>query len=207
MHINKKQTIIDAAMELFAEKGFEGTSIRELAAAAGVNIAMVNYYFGSKEKLFEAMVEQKASYFREKLTEILNNDSKNELEKMDRIIEDYVSRIMAQHKYHRVIHQELMLQQREALHENIIAVFSKNKEVMKTIIERGIKKKLFRKVDPELTIVTLLGTLHQVLLSRPMCKFLVAKGADFDPYTDEAFKKRLITHMKQVMHAHLLLNK
>ncbi len=204
MHIDKKQQIIESAMELFADKGFEGTSIRELAAAAGVNIAMVNYYFGSKEKLFEAMVEQKASFFREKLTEVLNNESKNELEKMDKIIEDYTSRIMTQHKYHRVIHQELMLQQREALHENIIAVFAKNKEVMKTIIEQGIKKKLFRKVDPELTIVTLLGTLHQVLLSRPMCKFLVANGADFDPYTDEAFKKRLITHMKQVMHAHLL---
>lgn len=131
MHPDKKQTIINAAMELFADKGFEGTSIREMAAKAGVNIAMVNYYFGSKEKLFEAMVEEKSTYFRERLTEVLNDASKNELQKIDTIIEDYVNRITSQHKYHRVIHQELMLQQREALHENIIAVFAKNKEVLK----------------------------------------------------------------------------
>ena len=102
-----------------------------------------------------------------------------------------------------MIHQELMLQQRESLHENIIAVFAKNKEVLKKIIDQGVKKKVFRKVDPELTIVTLFGTMHQALLSKSMCKFLIAKDANFDPYTDEAFKKRLINHIKQVMHAHL----
>ena len=203
MHPDKKQTIIEAAMELFADKGFEGTSIRELAAKAGVNIAMVNYYFGSKEKLFEAMVEEKSTYFRERLNSVLIDESKNELQKIDTIIEDYVNRITSQHKYHRVIHQELMLQQRESLHENIIAVFAKNKEVLKKIIDQGVKKKVFRKVDPELTIVTLFGTMHQALLSKSMCKFLIAKDANFDPYTDEAFKKRLINHIKQVMHAHL----
>ena len=100
MHPDKKQTIIEAAMELFADKGFEGTSIRELAAKAGVNIAMVNYYFGSKEKLFEAMVEEKSTYFRERLNSILIDESKNELQKIDTIIEDYVNRITSQHKYH-----------------------------------------------------------------------------------------------------------
>ena len=47
---DKKEHIINHAVELFAEKGFEGTSIRDLAARAEVNVAMVNYYFGSKEK-------------------------------------------------------------------------------------------------------------------------------------------------------------
>lgn len=75
---------------------------------------------------------------------------------------------------------------------------------MKSILEQGMKKKIFRKVDPEFTIVTMIGTINQVLLSKPMCKFLVDKGEDFDPYTDEVFKKRLVTHIKQVMHAHLL---
>ena len=45
--------LLDAAEELFCEHGFEGTSIRDLAAAAGCNIASVNYYFGGKDKLYE----------------------------------------------------------------------------------------------------------------------------------------------------------
>jgi len=44
--------LLDAAEELFCEHGFEGTGVREIAAAAGCNIASVNYYFGGKEKLY-----------------------------------------------------------------------------------------------------------------------------------------------------------
>jgi len=44
--------LLDAAEELFSEHGFEGTSVREIAAAADCNIASVNYYFGGKDKLY-----------------------------------------------------------------------------------------------------------------------------------------------------------
>jgi AcrR family transcriptional regulator len=44
--------LLDAAEELFCEHGFEGTSVRDIAAAAQCNIASVNYYFGGKEKLY-----------------------------------------------------------------------------------------------------------------------------------------------------------
>jgi AcrR family transcriptional regulator len=48
-----KDRLLDAAEELFCEHGFKGTSVRDIAASAGCNIASVNYYFGSKEKLYE----------------------------------------------------------------------------------------------------------------------------------------------------------
>ena len=44
--------LLDAAEELFCEHGFEGTGVREIAAAADCNIASVNYYFGGKDKLY-----------------------------------------------------------------------------------------------------------------------------------------------------------
>ncbi|MHC4327387.1 MAG: CerR family C-terminal domain-containing protein [Planctomycetota bacterium] len=47
-----RERLLHAAEELFAERGFDGTSIRDLAAAAECNIASVNYYFGGKEKLY-----------------------------------------------------------------------------------------------------------------------------------------------------------
>ena len=48
-----KSRLLDSAEGLFCERGFKGTSIRDIAASAGCNIASVNYYFGSKEKLYE----------------------------------------------------------------------------------------------------------------------------------------------------------
>ena len=71
---DKRAHIIETAMDLFAGKGYEGTSIRDIAEKASVNLAMVNYYFGSKEKLFENIVEYKSSLTRGLLDEILKNN-------------------------------------------------------------------------------------------------------------------------------------
>jgi AcrR family transcriptional regulator len=54
-----KSRIIDAAEVLFMEHGFEATSLRSLTAAAGVNLAAVNYHFGSKEDLFQAVLTRR----------------------------------------------------------------------------------------------------------------------------------------------------
>lgn len=207
MITDKKEHIINVAIELFAEKGFEGTSIRDLAAKADVNIAMVNYYFGSKDKLFEAMVEHKSTYMKERLEEISNDKKKTEIQKIDAVVEIYVNRILSQHHYHRLIHQEIMLQQREGVHKSIISMFSKNLQIIKNIIDQGIKKKVFKKVDVELTAATLTGTINQVMLSKAMCCMLIAKEKEINPYTDESFRKRLILHLKQLLHSHLLADK
>lgn len=50
--LETKEKIMESASVLFADHGYEGTSVREIAKAAGVNVASVNYYFSSKENLF-----------------------------------------------------------------------------------------------------------------------------------------------------------
>lgn len=50
-----RNRILDVAEALFCEKGFDGVSVRELTAAAGCNLAAVNYYFGGKDKLYAEM--------------------------------------------------------------------------------------------------------------------------------------------------------
>lgn len=50
--------IAAVATRLFAEKGYDGVAIREISETAGVNTAMVYYYFESKEKLFRRIIEQ-----------------------------------------------------------------------------------------------------------------------------------------------------
>lgn len=55
--LDTKEKILHTARALFASKGFEGASVRHIAAEAGVNIAAVNYHFVSKEKLFLQVIE------------------------------------------------------------------------------------------------------------------------------------------------------
>lgn len=54
-----KSRILDAAESLFTEHGFEATSLRQLTSAAGVNLAAVNYHFGTKEELFQAVLTRR----------------------------------------------------------------------------------------------------------------------------------------------------
>lgn len=54
-----KEKILNVAEELFAQQGYQGTSLRAITAAAGVNLAAVNYHFGSKEALVEAVLSRR----------------------------------------------------------------------------------------------------------------------------------------------------
>jgi len=188
----------------FSTKGFEGTSIRDLAAAADVNVAMVNYYFGSKEKLFESLVEERASYSRGVLDEIAKNTSYSDIEKIDHIIDNYIKKLFTNRKFHRVLHQEMMLNQRETLQQAIVEILYPNSKIIKGVIEAGMKNGSFRKVDPPLVIATIAGTINQLLLSKRMCIKLLEKEPGYVPYEDPRFAKRLGDHLKQLMHAHLL---
>lgn len=201
---DKKEHIIDTAIDLFATKGFEGTSIRDLAAAADVNVAMVNYYFGSKEKLFEALVQRKAASSRNLLTEIANDPNLKAIEKIDRVIELYVDRIFTNRKFHRVIHQELITNQRETLTQYIADALHPNALSMKSILEAGIKSNEFKKVDIQLTIASILGTINQILLSKKFCLRLLDREEDYVPYEDPKFKTRVNEHLKELMRDHLL---
>jgi len=206
MMTDKKEHIINKAIELFAEKGFEGTSIRDLAAKAEVNVAMVNYYFGSKEKLFEAMVELKAAYLKGVIEEVSKDNSLTEIQKLDRIVESYVNKMFSNRLFHRIIHQELMVHQRENIQDSIINIVSPNSLAIKNLIESGIRKGTFRKVDAPLVIASIFGTFNQVLLSKKMCNKLLDKNPEYVPYEDPKFKKRLIDHLLDLLHTYLLKN-
>ncbi len=66
-----KTRILDAAEALFTEHGYEATSMRQLTGAAGVNLAAVNYHFGSKEELFQAVLTRRLDPMNQERIEIL----------------------------------------------------------------------------------------------------------------------------------------
>src|SRR5438128_8396666 len=64
MKHDRRQEIITSAMELFAKKGFRGTTTRDLATHAEINEAIIFRYFKTKEELYSAIIEQKAGVER-----------------------------------------------------------------------------------------------------------------------------------------------
>ncbi|MBT29878.1 MAG: TetR family transcriptional regulator [Thalassobius sp.] len=69
-----EEKIKAAARKLFIEKGFAATKTRDIAEEADINIALMNYYFKSKEKLFDAILEEAFQYFPGKLISILEEE-------------------------------------------------------------------------------------------------------------------------------------
>ncbi|RYC67938.1 MULTISPECIES: TetR/AcrR family transcriptional regulator [Spirosoma] len=67
-----EERIKEAARQVFLEKGFDGATSRDIAEAAGINIALTNYYFRSKEKLFVTIFEEITEFFFTGMSAILN---------------------------------------------------------------------------------------------------------------------------------------
>ncbi|PZP51756.1 MAG: hypothetical protein DI598_02505 [Pseudopedobacter saltans] len=200
----KKVQILDAATEVFATKGFEGASIRELASAANVNIAMINYYFGSKEKLFNDVVNYHSEYMYTNLKEIVGRTDISYLEKVFLLIDLQVDKLMKNRNFHKLIHHEIMLNQRNEVSESIQKIITKSRSLTKSIIEDGIKSGEFREVDVELTLSCLYGTLNQMFLSRAICKIILnLDESDNDPF-NPGLRKRLVSYLRDLMEHYLV---
>ena len=67
-----KARLIEAAVRIFGEKGLKGATVRDIARAAGQNVAAIAYYFGSKEKLYHTIIEGIVSEMHHALGDILD---------------------------------------------------------------------------------------------------------------------------------------
>ena len=201
MSEEKREHILDVAEELFGHHGFEGTSVRLLAKGAGVNVAMISYYFGSKEKLFQAMVERRAGVTLMAL-KFINAKEQDPWKKIEMAVEHYVDKIFSNIGFQRIMYRELSLDQRSWISEAISNIVFQNTQEMVSIIEEGYRKKAFRKVDAELTVVTIVGTIAKVTLSSLLCCRILGEGATKD-ITDDSHRKRVKKHLHDLMKAHL----
>lgn len=103
---DSRSRIMKEAEILFAQKGFSGTSVREIAKAAEVNIAMISYYFGSKNSLLEAIIHSRKNYLQQKVDELMANEDLTYWAKLELLIDDYVDRFKKNANLHRIIMQE-----------------------------------------------------------------------------------------------------
>jgi AcrR family transcriptional regulator len=191
------------AEQLFAEQGFDGTSIRDIAQHAGVNLAMINYYFGSKENLMASLLEYRSKYTLGLLEELNKDEKLSPWDKMDRLVDFYVEKILDNHRMHNIMAFQYSTTRSEVIRKSILDMKLRNFEQIKKIIMDGQKKKFFRKVDIELTMSTVIGSISQLTLSRGLyCSLLKIDEADEENYRKKV-TQRLKTHLKQLLHAHL----
>ena len=86
-----EKDIIQAARKIFQKKGFKETTMRDVAAEANVNMAMLHYYFRSKENLFFLVLDEAFRLLVEKIVTILTNDSLDIFEKIRAIVKEYIT--------------------------------------------------------------------------------------------------------------------
>jgi AcrR family transcriptional regulator len=201
---DKREHILITAERLFGEKGFDGTSVRDIAQSAGVNLAMISYYFGSKEKLLEAMIQFRSEYVFGILEDLNKEQSLSPWDKVDRLVEFYVDRILSNLPFHNIMYQETTAFRSGEIKEAIISLKMRNLEQINKIIQDGQEKKLFRQVDIPMTVGTIMGTISSYTQSRAYsCNVLAIREDEDDEVFRDKLSKRLKIHLKHLLRAHL----
>ncbi len=200
VYSDKQLSIIRAAEELFAKNGFEGASVRDIAQHAGVNVAMISYYFGSKENLFEAIVMNRMASSGVMLEGILNDETLSPLEKLKTVVDRYVDRILEHPFYHKIIMRQQLANGGGDLSSPITQIKLRNLSTIKKIIQEGIRKKHFVKnVDIPLLNATVFGVFYQVVNNEAFYRHVWG----MEDLSQEAFhqqlSKKLKIHLKYLL--------
>ena len=88
---NTEQDIMEAARKVFQEKGYKEATMRDIASEANINMAMVHYYFRSKENLFFMILDDAFRLLVEKIVAVLINDELDIFEKIRTIVREYIT--------------------------------------------------------------------------------------------------------------------
>jgi len=103
-----EEKILAAAKKIFTQRGYEATKVRDIAAEADINLSLVNYYFRSKEKLFEHIMIGNVNNLFEKVGPILNNEKLSLNEKITFIADHYIDLLLENPDFPKFIVNEVL---------------------------------------------------------------------------------------------------
>jgi len=181
-----REALLSAAHGLFLKYGLRAVSSRQVAAAAGVNPAMISYYFKGKDGLYRAMIESAIAPVIGRLATMLGDPSTVDLEGLARA---YMRTIAANPWIAGLIVREVLSAEgtfRQTFMRDLAGRFA---PVIRTIIQRETQRgRLRADLDPSLTVVSLLGNALFPFISLPITSRVL--GVD----TTEAGIEKLIAH-------------
>jgi AcrR family transcriptional regulator len=198
MEFNDKQIqIIETAEQLFAERGFDGTSVRDIADEAGINVAMISYYFGSKEKLMEALFELRVGSVKMRIESLIKDESLSPIEKVNMLIDEHIERVMLKPCFQKVMQGVLVTNKNPAILKAANNVKLRSIAVVAELIKDGQKKGIFKKkIDVVLMLNTMVGTASQSIMSMEYYKEFNNQHDMPDEEFKTIFKRRLSIHIK-----------
>jgi len=129
--------ILDAAKEVFQHKGLTGARMQEIADQAGINKALLHYYYRTKDKLFEKVFELAFSVFIPKIRDIVLSTDKSVFDKINFFVDNYID-LLNKHPY---------------IPGFVINELNRNPQILVQVFEKNVQFKemnLFEKFDAQL---------------------------------------------------------
>lgn len=167
---SKQIEILKTVEALISEKGINATSIREIANSANINVAMVNYYFGSKDQMIESLFEYRIGIMHEFLSKIKDESSMNTRERLEEILRKYLDSILNNTTFHRIMVREFSLDTiSNSIYKKIIELKLKTVSMLNAILDEGFEKNEFKnKVSGEFLLALVIGSSSYLIMNQKM---------------------------------------
>ncbi|HTD24504.1 MAG TPA: TetR family transcriptional regulator [Terriglobales bacterium] len=176
--VETRSAILGAAMHEFAEEGIAGARMEAIAAAAGVNKALLHYYFHDKERLYGEALDHVFATLSQRMTEVLDRDLPPQ-EKIMAYAAAHFDFIAASPIYPRMVQREMMRAGRHGSpHMRRIAerylrpIFAR----VMVLLREGIERRQFRRVDPMHFVLSLIAMNVFYFSSAPMIAFVTGRN-------------------------------
>ena len=182
--------ILDAALSEFAVHGLAGARTEQIAAAAGVNKALLYYYFESKEKLYAAALEMVSARVRDKSMQVFLREA-SPGERLLRAALDHFDRILTQREFQSLMQQEMMrLRKGEEGQLPILVkrVFGPLQAIFQSMVREGIGSGELIEADWLQIVLAALGGNVFYFLSAPVWRLALP----FEPFAPEVLRARRV---------------
>jgi TetR/AcrR family transcriptional regulator len=188
-----RAAILAAAAEMFAKKGLAGARTDSIAAAAGVNKAMLYYYFKSKDGLYEAVVEDQFASFNHQAIQVLSapGSARAALLSYVNLHVDFISR----HHQSAPLFQQMTMSGQKFLKRLVRRYFAARGQALGDVITRGIRQGEFRRVDPFQTSVSIIALIVFYFSSAPVLQLLGHADA-YSPVNLERRKRQVVDFIR-----------
>lgn len=180
--------ILDAALQEFSAKGLAGARTEQIAAAAGVNKALLYYYFDSKEKLYSAALEMVAGRVRDQSMAVLLSEA-SPGERLLRTALNHFDRILTQREFQSLMQQEMIrLHKGEEEMVSILVkrVFEPLHSTVLSMVREGTASGELIEIEPLQMILAALGGNVFYFLSAPIWRMVMS----FDPFDRQVLAAR-----------------
>ncbi|ARV15557.1 TetR/AcrR family transcriptional regulator [Polaribacter sp. SA4-12] len=168
---NTESLILEAAKSIFQTKGMDGARMQEIANEAGINKAMLHYYYRSKQLLFEAVFKNAFSLLAPQLNTVLNDDSSIE-EKVINFSSNYISFIVEHPYLPNFIIQELNRNPDFILKMKESSAFP-NLEKFKKQVDFEVEKGFIKKIKAEQLFINILALNVFPFIAKPLIQNLI----------------------------------